>query len=182
MATKAKPKKKKVPVKSKSDSLVEELKNLALIGSGIVAGSMAGGLIDKVVKVDPAVTEFQMKSLARPLLLLTAGASAAFLKDKNMKLFATGVGASGIMSGVKVILKKDLLAGLGDFGNMETRPPAVFRDPYPLQVESYEPDLPELNAVYMPYPNPMDIEEQELQMPAGQTPIPSGDSSFIEMI
>ena len=82
------------------------------------------------------------------------------LKDKNMKMLATGVGAAGVLSGVKVILKKDLLAGLADFKGLGANEPTVFRDPVQLQVERYNPDLPELNAVYMPYPNPMDVEEE----------------------
>jgi hypothetical protein len=59
-----------------------------------------------------------------------------------------------------------LLAGLADFsglGNDDSdmsTPVKVFREPVQLAVERYNPDLPALNAVYMPYPNPMDVQEQ----------------------
>jgi hypothetical protein len=152
---------KKAPSKISSQAVMEEVKTLAMLGGGVVLGSVGGRLIDKVLKVDPAATGFQAKALARPVVLIAAGtAGAIMLKDKNMKMLATGVGAAGVLSGVKVILKKDLLAGLADFKSLGANEPTVFRDPVQLQVERYNPDLPELNAVYMPYPNPMDVEEE----------------------
>jgi len=71
------------------------------------------------------------------------------LKDPNMKMLATGVGAAGMLSGVKVFLKKDLLAGLSDF-NMSgidgLGEPAVYREPMNLSIERYNPDLPALSS------------------------------------
>jgi hypothetical protein len=72
-----------------------------------------------------------VKSLAKPVVMLTAGvAGSIFLKDKNLKLIASGVAASGIASGVKVFLKKDILAGFDGLGSDI------------LQVEAYDPNLP----------------------------------------
>lgn len=158
---------RKTNSKLSSQAVMEEVKNLAMLGSGVVLGSVGGRLIDKVLKVDGTATGFNAKAMARPVVLIAAGAAGAvMLKEKNMKLLATGVGAAGVLSGVKVILKKDLLAGLADFsglGNDDSdmsNPVKVFREPVQLAVERYNPDLPALNAVYMPYPNPMDAQEQ----------------------
>ena len=158
---------RKTNSKLSSQAVMEEVKNLAMLGSGVVLGSVGGRLIDKVLKVDGTETGFNAKAMARPVVLIAAGAAGAvMLKEKNMKLLATSVGAAGVLSGVKVILKKDLLAGLADFsglGNDDSdmsTPVKVFREPVQLAVERYNPDLPDLNAVYMPYPNPMDAQEQ----------------------
>jgi len=87
-------------------------------------------------------------------------------------------------------LKKDLLAGLADFsglGNddsdMPSAPVKVFREPVQLAVERYNPDLPALNAVYMPYPNPMDTQE-EIDMPERNIGAAESESepAFIEII
>ena len=183
---------RKTNSKLSSQAVMEEVKNLAMLGSGVVLGSVGGRLIDKVLKVDGTETGFNAKAMARPVVLIAAGAAGAvMLKEKNMKLLATGVGAAGVLSGVKVILKKDLLAGLAEFsglGNDDTEttsPTKVFREPVQLAVERYNPDLPALNAVYMPYPNPMDVQEQidmpERNMGAAETDNES-EPAFIEII
>ena len=183
---------RKTNSKLSSQAVIEEVKNLAMLGGGVVLGSVGGRLIDKVLKVDGTETGFNAKAMARPVVLIAAGAAGAvMLKEKNMKLLATGVGAAGVLSGVKVILKKDLLAGLAEFsglGNDDTEttsPMKVFREPVQLAVERYNPDLPALNAVYMPYPNPMDVQEQidmpERNMGAAETDNES-EPAFIEII
>ena len=99
-------KKKQQTGKPKLDAqtILEELKTPGLIILGMVGGNMAGKMIDKVVKVDPTATGFQAKALAKPIVQITAGIGGAlFLKDKNMKLIASGVAASGIASTVKEI-------------------------------------------------------------------------------
>jgi len=168
-------KKKSRPSKISGQAVMEEVKTLAMLGGGVVLGSLGGRIIDKALKVDASAEGFQAKRLARPVLLLAAGtAGALMLKDKNMKMLATGVGASGLISGVKVMLKKDLLNGLADFSGLGNDfATSVYRDPVNLQVDRYNPDLPELNAVYMPYPNPMDV-QRELDVPMDGT---FGDSS-----
>lgn len=182
---------RKTNSKLSSQAVMEEVKNLAMLGSGVVLGSVGGRLIDKVMKVDGTETGFNAKAMARPVVLIAAGAAGAvMLKEKNMKLLATGVGAAGVLSGVKVILKKDLLAGLADFsglGNddseMPSAPVKVFREPVQLAVERYNPDLPALNAVYMPYPNPMDTQE-EIDIPERNIGAAENESepAFIEII
>jgi len=128
-------------------AIIEELKTPGLIILGMVGGNMAGKMIDKVVKVDPEATGFQVKALLKPVVQISAGVGGAlFLKDKNMKLIASGVAASGIASGVKVFLKKDILQGLTNFAGLGDSDPVnqVFREPVNLSIEPYNPELPQL--------------------------------------
>jgi hypothetical protein len=141
MASKAKAK-----TKISSQAVMEEVKSLALFGGGVIAGSLGGKLIDKALKVDTSLPGFNVKAMVRPVVLLGAGtAGSLMLKDKNMKMFSIGVGASGILSGVKVVLKKDLLNGLADFAGLG-EPTRVFREPINLSIERYNPDLPLLEG------------------------------------
>jgi hypothetical protein len=123
-------------------TILDELKTPGLIILGMIGGTMAGKLIDKAMPVDETATGFQVKSLIKPVVQITAGiAGAILLKDKNIKLVASGVAASGITSAVKVFLKKDLLSGLGDY-NIADPLKRVFRDPINLAIAPYNPDLP----------------------------------------
>lgn len=141
MASKAKAK-----TKISSQAVMEEVKSLALFGGGVIAGSLGGKLIDKALKVDTSLPGFNVKAMVRPVVLLGAGtAGSLMLKDKHMKMFSFGVGASGILSGVKVVLKKDLLNGLADFAGLG-EPTRVFREPINLSIERYNPDLPLLEG------------------------------------
>ena len=125
--------------------VLEELKTPGLIILGMVGGTLAGKLIDKALPLDETATGFQAKALVKPLVQITAGIGGAILlKDKNMKLIASGVAASGIASTVKVFLKKDILNGLGDF-NIADPVKRVFRDPINLAIAPYNPELPVLN-------------------------------------
>jgi hypothetical protein len=122
-------------------------KTLAMLTGGVVIGSVGGKMIDKALKVDAAATGFNAKALARPIVLLGVGtAGNLMLKDPNMKMIATGVGASGLLSGVKVLMKKDLLAGLSDFSFSGLGEPSVYREPLNLSVDRYNPDLPGLSS------------------------------------
>jgi hypothetical protein len=133
--------------KISSQAVMGELKTLAMLTGGVVIGSVGGKMIDKVLKVDAAATGFDAKALARPIVLLGVGtAGNLMLKDPNMKMLATGVGASGLLSGVKVLMKKDLLAGLADFSFSGLGEPSVYREPLNLSVERYNPDLPALSS------------------------------------
>ena len=136
--------------KISSQAVMGEIKTLAMLTGGVVIGSLGGKMIDKVLNVDATATGFNAKALARPIVLLGVGtAGNLMLKDPNMKMLATGVGASGLLSGVKVFLKKDLLAGLSDFsfnGIDVLGEPTVYREPMNLSVERYNPDLPALSS------------------------------------
>ncbi len=127
-----------------------EIKTLAMLTGGVVLGSVGGKMIDKVLKVDATATGFNAKAMARPLVLLGMGAAGnLMLKDANMRMVATGVGAAGMLSGVKVLLKRDLLAGLSDFsmhGFGSYGEPSLYREPMTLSVDRYNPDLPALSS------------------------------------
>lgn len=141
MAANAKTTKPKLDVKT----VFEELKTPGLIIIGMIGGTLAGKLIDKAIPIDETATGFQAKALVKPILQISAGIGGAiFLKDKNLKLIASGVAASGIASTVKVFLKKDILSGLGDF-NIADPLKRVFRDPINLAIAPYNPELPVLN-------------------------------------
>lgn len=133
--------------KISSQAVMGEIKTLAMLTGGVVIGSVGGKMIDKVLNVDTSATGFNAKALARPIVLLGVGtAGNLMLKDPNMKMLATGVGASGLLSGVKVLMKKDLLAGLADFSFSGLGEPSVYREPLNLSVERYNPDLPALSS------------------------------------
>lgn len=156
MPTQAKTKKK-----LNAKAVLEELKTPGLIILGMVGGNMAGKLIDKALPIDETVTTFQAKSLVKPIVQITAGIGGAiFLKDKNLKLIAGGVAASGIASTVKVFLKKDILSGLGDF-RINDPLKRVFRDPINLAIAPYNPDLPVLNE-HREEPNLIQVESSPL--------------------
>jgi hypothetical protein len=122
-----------------SKQVLNELKAPALIVVGMVGGSMAGKAIDKVLKVDPNKTGFDARKLAKPVVQLSAGIGGALLlKDKNLKLIASGVGASGVASTVKVLIKKDLLSGFTGLGNNLAKARQL------LNAQSYNQNLPEL--------------------------------------
>ena len=124
---------------------LEDLKGAGLVILGVAGGALAGQVIDKILKVDDTATEFQLKAIAKPIIQIAAGVSGAILlKNKNLKLIASGVAASGVITGVKVFLKKDILNGLGDF-NIADPIKRVFRDPLNLAIAPYNPDLPILN-------------------------------------
>jgi len=138
MANTAKP-------KLNAKTVFEELKTPGLIIIGMIGGNLAGKLIDKAIPIDETATGFQAKALVKPILQISAGIGGAiFLKDKNLKLIAGGIAASGIASTVKVFLKKDILSGLGDF-NIADPLKRVFRDPINLAIAPYNPELPVLN-------------------------------------
>ncbi len=123
--------------------VLEEIKAPALVVVGLVGSSLAGKAVDKILKVDETAEGFNAKALAKPVVQLSAGLSGALLlKDKNLKLIATGVAASGVASSVKVLLKKDLLAGFESLGETD----ALQQIKENLILERYNPNLPELNA------------------------------------
>ncbi|MFN8208095.1 MAG: hypothetical protein U0T82_11895 [Bacteroidales bacterium] len=140
-------KNKNFKAKLDAKTIIEELKTPGLIILGMVGGNMAGKLIDKAVKVDETAIGFQAKALVKPIVQISAGVGGAlFLKDKNLKLVASGVAASGIASTVKVFLKKDILQGLTNFAGLGESDQVnhVFREPVNLSIEPYNPELPQL--------------------------------------
>ena len=119
--------------------ILDELKAPALIVLGMAGGSIAGKAIDKALKVDPNKTGFDIKAMAKPIIQLSAGIGGALLlKDQNLKLIASGVGASGVASTVKVLIKKDILSGFKGLGDNLAQARQLLR------AQTYNPNLPEL--------------------------------------
>ncbi|MFH0895398.1 MAG: hypothetical protein V2A54_13260 [Bacteroidota bacterium] len=132
--------------KGKGVRILNELATPGLIILGVIGGSVVGKLIDKVAKVDETATEFQWNKIIKPVVQLSVGVGGAILlKNKNLKLIASGVAVSGVASSVKVFLKKDLLNGLGSF-NIADPLKRVFREPINLSIAPYDPELPALPA------------------------------------
>ncbi len=132
-----------------SKAMMGELKSLAMISGGMVLGSLGGQALDKALGVDPSLPGLNPKKFVRPAALLGAGIMGSMkLKNPDMRLVAAGVGASGMVSAIKVVLKKDILSGLtGSSGvNGLGSSWGVYRDPVRLAVDRYEPDLPELEG------------------------------------
>ena len=132
--------------KVSNKAMLGELRSLAMISGGMILGTMGGKAIDKVLKVDDTLPGFQAKKFVRPAALLGSGVLGSLkLKNEDLKMLSAGFGASGVVSTVKVVLKKDLLSGLD--GTPEIAAPmTVYQDPVVHSIESYEPNLPALSA------------------------------------
>lgn len=140
-------KQSKVSTKNIGAKVLEEAKAPLLIVVGVAGGVLAGKLVDKVVKVDTTATTLKPKALVKPVLQLAAGIGGGiFSKNEYIKLIATGVTVSGVLSTSKIILKKDILQGLSDIAGLGATEQAkqVFREPVNLSIEPYNPDLPRL--------------------------------------
>ncbi len=98
--------KKKVTQKA----MLGELRSLAMIGGGMVLGTLGGKAIDKALKVDDSLPGFQAKKLVRPAVQLGAGVVGSLQSSNaDVKMLSAGVGAAGVVSTVKVVLKKTCL-------------------------------------------------------------------------
>lgn len=139
-------------------AILGELRSLAMISAGMIAGSLGGKALDKALKVDTNLPGFQAKKFVRPVVQLGAGVLGAVkFKNQDLKMLSAGVGASGVVSTVKVVLKKDILSGLEGAPSIDTpelmMPLAnsVYVEPTPVseetiysEIPSYEPNLPVL--------------------------------------
>lgn len=135
-------------------AIMGELRSLAMISAGMIVGSMGGKALDKALKVDDTLPGFQAKKFVRPVALLGAGVLGAVkLKNQDLKMLSAGVGASGVVSTVKVVLKKDILSGLDGtplaaspelFMPMTTAQSVFIESETDNYIESYEPNLPVL--------------------------------------
>ena len=101
-----------MPKATNSKAIMGEVKNLAMVAGGFVIGSMLGSAIDRALKVDSGIPGINAKRFVKPAVQLGAGIfGATKLKNTDMKLLASGVGASGVVSAVQIATKKNLLAG-----------------------------------------------------------------------
>lgn len=120
--------------------MVGELRSLAMISGGMVLGTMGGKAIDRMLKVDSALPGLQAQKFARPAVLLGAGVLGSLkLKNQDLKMLSAGVGATGVLSTMQVVLKKDFLSGMDGLGSNYSAPVAR-------AMEAYEPHLPALSS------------------------------------
>ncbi len=137
--------------KTTSKNILEEIMPLLLTAGGIIGASLAGKMIDKAVKSDDGTDKITIKKLVKPIVLTAGGvALKIFVKDKNIKALADGIAAGGLLSGVKVVLKKDFLSGIDGLGEAEMQTLAQMGRRIPVELsiahQSYQPDLPVLEA------------------------------------
>ncbi len=146
----AKSSKKKV---GKAD-IIDAVKKPLLVIAGMVVGSFGGKAIDTMLKVADLPDGFNVKKLVRPLVLMGAGVAGSILiKNDDVKLVAAGVTGSGIATGIKVFLKKDILNGLAGIGDGGELGEDVVTQ---LTIEPYNPELKDLgnaDQVYLPESN-----------------------------
>lgn len=148
-------KKRKAPVSSKpsNKAMMDELRNIALVGAGVVVGSLGGQMIDKMLGVDSSATTMNPKAFVRPALLAGGGAYGTVKsKNKMVKLMSAGVGVAGVLTGAKMLMKKDFLAGLGnaDMGSPFYIPDGeigMYQEPLNMSIEKYSPNLPMLTSM-----------------------------------
>ena len=101
-----------MPKATNSKAIMGEVKNLAVVATGFVVGSMGGSALDRALKVDTGLPGINAKRFIKPAVQLGAGIiGATKLKNSDLKLLASGVGASGVVSAVQIATKKNLLAG-----------------------------------------------------------------------
>ena len=133
--------------KAGTQAVLAEVKNLAVMGAGITLGALGGRMVDKALKTDSATGP---QALLRPVLMTGLGAyGAATLKNPMARLLAAGIGASGILAGVKTLTKADVLAGMdpfavSGFGGPEEAFPGMYSRPADLAIQQYGVGLPEL--------------------------------------
>ena len=101
-----------MPKAINSKAIMGEVKNLAMVAGGFVIGSMGGSALDRALKVDTGLPGINVKRFVKPAVQLGAGIiGATKLKNTDLKLLASGIGASGVVSAVQIATKKNLLAG-----------------------------------------------------------------------
>jgi hypothetical protein len=101
--------------------LKKEAANPGMYFAGLLASAFAGKAIDKMMPVAANPDgKFQVKAFIKPLLLAAAGTGVAIAgkKKEHLRYLGYGIATGGVVSGAKVILKKDIFGGLGSlFGD-----------------------------------------------------------------
>ena len=138
------------PRKTGSSAVLAEVKNLTVMGAGVLIGAVSGRMVDKALNADPSTNG--PKALLRPMLMTGLGAyGAATMKNPTVRLLAAGVGASGILAGFKALTKTDVLSGMepfagNHFGNADDMFPGMYSRPADLPIQNYGVGLPELGS------------------------------------
>lgn len=127
--------------------MLEDGKKVGLILLGFIGGNIVGRLVEKAIGATGV--GFSIKNLGRPVLLIGGGLlGAAKIKNQDLRFLCYGVAGAGGYSGIKLFLNKDLLNGFAGIGLPDSQQDRIeeAKQTLQLQIERYNPDLPELNG------------------------------------
>ncbi|GEM_PF-4017442 len=126
------PKKKKAglkgaeKLKAAKKGLTESIAKPSGVLVGLVLGSVASNLLDKIPFLQaPAEDDgkFSVKKIVKPLILVAVGTATVVLTNKKTGAamqFVSGLGfgiaGGGVLSGIKAVTGKSLTSGLGEAG------------------------------------------------------------------
>lgn len=137
----------------KKNPIIEDIVNVGLVATGMIAGKGADIVINKVLKTDGLSGFAEMKKFASPAIRVLAGGAGAYLiPNHTARLISGGFGASGVVSLVdygmdKILHKGDNpppqeVNGFGEIGEADYE----FVDEDEARVsENFTPNLPELS-------------------------------------
>lgn len=119
-------------LKTAKKGLTESIAKPSGVLVGLVLGSVASNLLDKIPFLAPPAAEeetvegpgkFSVKKIIKPLILIGIGSATVLLTNKKAGAamqFATGLGfgiaGGGVLSAVKAVTGKSLTSGLGEVG------------------------------------------------------------------
>jgi len=137
----------------KKNPIIEDIVNVGLVATGMLAGKGADIVINKVLKIEGLSGFAEMKKFASPAIRILAGGAGAYLiPNHQARLISGGFGASGVVSLVdygidKMMHKGDNpppqeVQGFGEIGEADYE----FVDEDEAMVsENFTPNLPELS-------------------------------------
>ncbi len=113
--------------------------NVGAVLGGFFIGNLGGKFLGKLLKTDTASAGIMgiLKKAAVPLIVTATGAGIAYFsrqqsgkKDGTNPVLYLGLGVmgSGLNQGLKVVLKKDFLAGLTESGDKEAIEARYFKE------------------------------------------------------
>lgn len=116
-------------LKAATKGLTESIAKPSGVLVGLVLGSVASNLLDKIPFLAPPAEgteddgKFNVKKIVKPLILLVVGAGTVVLthsKKGAAMQFVNGLGygvaGGGVLSGIKAVTGKSLTSGLGEAG------------------------------------------------------------------
>jgi len=136
----------------KKNPIIEDIVNVGLVATGLLAGKGADIVINKVAKTEGLSGFAVMKKFASPVIRILAGGAGAYLiPNHTVRLVSGGFGASGVVSLVdygidKILHKNDIppqeVQGFGEIGEADYE---FVDDDEAMVSEDFTPNLPELS-------------------------------------
>ena len=136
----------------KKNPIIEDIVNVGLVATGMLAGKGADIVINKVLKIEGLSGFAEMKKFASPAVRILAGGAGAYLiPNHTARLISGGFGASGVVSLVDYGIDKMMHKGdnpppqeVEGFGAIEEAD-YEFVDEDDAISENFSPNLPELS-------------------------------------